>query len=55
MTRNPIRLALAGCLALASLLAAGCTTGFIQEEAQRSLASFVTGVFTTAVNETIAP
>ena len=44
-----------GLVVLASALAAGCTTGFIQDAARTSLASFVTGVVSTAVTETIGP
>ena len=44
-----------GLVVLASALAAGCTAGFIQDAARTSLASFVTGVVTTAVNSTLGP
>ena len=44
-----------GLIVLASALAAGCTTGFIQDAARTSLASFVNGVVSTAVTETIGP
>lgn len=35
------------------VLVAGCETGYIQDAARDSLASFLSEVFTTAVNETI--
>lgn len=35
-------------------LAAGCESGFVQDAARDSLAAFLSDVFTTAVNETIA-
>ena len=41
--------------ALLVTLCAGCDTGFIAKEARSSLASFVTGVFTTAINATMNP
>ena len=44
-----------GLVLLASVLAAGCETGFIQDAARTSLASFVTDVVGTAVTETIGP
>jgi hypothetical protein len=44
-----------GLVVLASALAAGCTTGFIQDAARTSLASFVNGVVSTAVNQTLGP
>lgn len=34
---------------------AGCNTDFIAGEAQRAFASFLTGIVTTAINETVAP
>ena len=34
---------------------AGCEDGFVQDQARTSLASFITGVLTTAVNQLIAP
>ena len=40
---------------LASALAAGCETGFIQDSARSSLASFITGAVNGAVAETIGP
>ena len=44
------------CLLLLTLgLIAGCDAGFIREEAQRSFATFLSGVVTTAINETINP
>ena len=45
----------AGLVVLASALAAGCEMGFVQDAARTSLASFVTGVVTTAVNSTLGP
>ena len=42
-------------LMLASGLIAGCDAGFVREEAQRSFATFLSGVVTTAINETINP
>lgn len=42
-------------LLLASGLIAGCDAGFIRDEAQRSFATFLSGVVTTAINETINP
>ena len=42
-------------VALGVCLSTGCATGFIREQARTSLASFVTGVFSTAVNEVINP
>jgi len=41
--------------ALAVVLLAGCETGFVQDAARTSLASFVTNIFSTAVTETIGP
>jgi len=46
------RRAVALLIALAAL-AAGCETGFIQESAASSFASFLTDVFSTAVNEAL--
>jgi len=40
---------------VASWFITGCTTGFVQEAAQSSLASFVIDVFSTAVNDSIKP
>jgi len=42
-------------LALGSLIVMGCEAGFVNEAARRSLSSFITSVFSTAVNETINP
>ncbi len=44
-----------GLVVLASALAAGCASGFVQDAARTSLASFVNGVVSTAVNQTIGP
>ena len=35
-------------------LAAGCEGGFVQDAARDSLAAFLSDIFTTAVNDTIA-
>ena len=40
---------------LAMGLIGGCDAGFVRDEAQRSFASFLSGVVTTAINETINP
>lgn len=40
---------------LAMGLIGGCDAGFVREEAQRSFASFLSGIVTTAINETIDP
>ena len=37
----------------AAILSTGCTTGFIAGAARTSAASFLTSVFSTAVNETL--
>ncbi len=42
-------------LALAAVLLAGCDTGFVQDAARTSLASFATDIFSTAVDATIGP
>ncbi len=42
-------------LTLCSALATACDGDFITEEARRSLASFVTGIVTTAVDGAIGP
>ena len=42
-----------GITVLASV--AGCETDFIRRNAQNSAASFLTGVFSDAVNEAVAP
>ncbi|MBI4717508.1 MAG: hypothetical protein HY763_06870 [Planctomycetes bacterium] len=44
-----------GLLMLAVTLIAGCTTGFVEDAARGSVASFLNNVFTTAVNATINP
>ena len=49
------RLAALVLLTVSSALVTGCTADFITEEARRSFASFLTGVFTTAVDGTIGP
>ena len=41
--------------ALAAVLLAGCETGFIQDAARTSLASFATDAFSSAVNAAIDP
>ncbi len=40
---------------LSAALTSGCETGFIEEQALESFASFITGVVTAAVDETIRP
>ena len=40
---------------LAMGLIGGCDAGFVRDEAQRSFASFLSGVVTTAINGTINP
>lgn len=42
-------------LSIALWFAPGCSTGFIQEAAQSSLASFAIDVFSTAVNDIANP
>lgn len=37
-----------------SAFAAGCETGFVEDAARESLAAFLSNVFSTAVNNTIA-
>lgn len=48
------RKTIAGILVGLAALSAGCETGFIQDAARDSLAAFLSDVFTTAVNDTIA-
>jgi len=40
---------------LAVTFASGCETGFVANAARESIASFVTSIVTTAVNESINP
>ncbi|MCH7840002.1 MAG: hypothetical protein IID38_07180 [Planctomycetes bacterium] len=42
-------------LLLAMGVIGGCDAGFIRDEAQRSFATFLSGIVTTAINETINP
>ncbi len=42
-------------LMLSAALTSGCETGFIEEQALESFASFITGVVTTAVDDAIRP
>ncbi len=42
-------------LLLTSGLISGCDAGFIRQEAQRSFTTFLSGVLTTAINETFSP
>ncbi len=49
------RLAILALLAASSVLATACDATYITEEARSSLASFVTGVITTAVEGAIGP
>ena len=42
-------------LLLAMGVIGGCNAGFVRDEAQRSFASFLSGIVTTAINETINP
>ena len=42
-------------LLLAMGVIGGCDAGFVRDEAQRSFASFLSGIVTTAINETINP
>jgi len=53
MTRETRKSTVALLIALAAL-AAGCETGFVEDAARDSLAAFLSDVFTTAVNDTIA-
>ena len=46
---------IAAIAALVILFASGCESGFVTTAARTSLASFVTDVFATAINETIGP
>ena len=41
--------------ALTVILLAGCETGFLQDAARTSLASFATNAFSSAVNAAIGP
>ena len=42
-------------LLLPVFLAGGCAPGFVGEAARTSLASFITSVLSTAVNQTVNP
>ncbi len=55
MFKTRQRKIVAALIMIVAVLTMGCESGFITDEARSSLASFVTGVVTTAVNETINP
>ncbi len=55
MIERRISRLMTGLLLLAVAFIAGCETGFIQEAARASLASFLTNVANTVVNETVGP
>jgi hypothetical protein len=55
MTRRRSTLAAWPLVIFTAVFAAGCEGGFIGDAARDSLASFITSVFSTAVNETITP
>ena len=52
---RPKNTLIAAIFALVIILATGCETRFVTDAARTSLASFVTDVFSTAVNATLSP
>jgi hypothetical protein len=55
MKRRKKNIVLVAVLTLSCGWVAGCDAEFIAREAQQALATFLTGVVTTAINETVAP
>jgi len=54
MIKHATRRTLTWLLVGLAALAGGCETGFVQDAARTNLASFMTDIFSTAVNTAIA-